>query len=135
MAKKSKLHEKAARMPEIREAKWEQVVSAYLASVQSQQSESAKSHRFVGLLNDLFGLQQPGFIEDYVAGIEKYVKVKHKDRILRGRVDNLFGNLVIEFERDLNKTRREAEEQLQRYVACLWSQEAPDQRAPYLCPD
>ena len=133
MAKKSKLHEKAARMPEIREAKWEQVVSAYLASVQSQQSESAKSHRFVGLLNDLFGLQQPGFIEDYVAGIEKYVKVKHKDRILRGRVDNLFGNLVIEFERDLNKTRREAEEQLQRYVACLWSQEAPDRRAPYLC--
>jgi len=133
VAKKSKLHEKAARMPEIREAKWEQVVSAYLASVQSQQSESAKSHRFVGLLNDLFGLQQPGFIEDYVAGIEKYVKVKHKDRILRGRVDNLFGNLVIEFERDLNKTRREAEEQLQRYVACLWSQEAPDRRAPYLC--
>jgi hypothetical protein len=61
---------------------------------------------------------QPGFIEDYVAGIEKYVKVKQKDRLLRGHVDNLFGNLVIEFECDLNKTRREAGEQLQRYVAC-----------------
>jgi hypothetical protein len=119
-------------MPDIRQAKWEQAVSTYLESVQAQQSESAKSHRFFGLLNDLFGLQ-PGFIEDYVAGIEKHVKVKQKDRILRGRVDNLFGNLVIEFERDLNKTRPEAEEQLQRYVACLWSQEASAKRAPYLC--
>jgi len=119
-------------MPDIRQAKWELVVSEYLESVRSQQSESAKSHRFFGLLKDLFGLQ-PGFIEDYVAGIEKYVKVKQKDRILRGQVDNLFGNLVIEFERDLNKTRTEAEEQLQRYVACLWSQEAPGKRAPYLC--
>jgi hypothetical protein len=132
VAKKSKLREKGTRMPDVRQAKWEQVVPAYLESVQSQQSESAKSHRFVGLLNDLFGLQ-PGFIEDYVAGIERYVKVKQKDRILKGRVDNLFGNLVIEFERDLGKTRAEAEEQLQRYVACLWSQEAPAQRAPYLC--
>jgi len=119
-------------MPDIRQAKWERVVSAYLESVKAQQSESAKSHRFFGLLKDLFGLQ-PGFIEDYVAGIERYVKVKQKDRILRGQVDNLFGNLVIEFERDLNKTRMEAEEQLQRYVACLWSQEALAKRAPYLC--
>jgi len=119
-------------MPDIRQARWEQVVSAYLESVQAQQSESAKSHRFFGLLKDLFGLQ-PGFIEDYVAGIEKYVKVKQKDRILRGQVDNLFGNLVIEFERDLTKTPREAEEQLRRYVAVLWSQEGPGKRAPYLC--
>jgi methylase of polypeptide subunit release factors len=132
MAKKSKLHEKATRMPDVRQARWEQVVPEYLESVKAQQSESAKSHRFFGLMKDLFGLQ-PGFIEDYVAGIERYVKVKQKDRILRGRVDNLFGNLVIEFERDLNKTRREAEEQLQRYVAYLWSQEAPTKRAPYLC--
>jgi len=141
-------------MPDIRQARWEQVVSAYLESVQSQQSEPAKSQRFLLLLNELFGDKlsplrrlknlggkrgdslsgvQPGFIEDYVAGIEKYVKVKQKDRILRGQVDNLFGNLVIEFERDLAKTRGEAEEQLRRYVACLWSQEGPGKRAPYLC--
>jgi SAM-dependent methyltransferase len=120
-------------MPDIRQAKWEQAVPAYLESVQAQQSESAKSHRFAGLLNELFELQQPGFIEDYVAGIERYVKVKQKDRVLRGKVDNLFGNLVIEFERDLSKTRTEAEEQLHRYVACLWSQEPPARRTPYLC--
>jgi hypothetical protein len=63
-------------MPDIRQTGWEQTIPAYLESVRAQQSESAKSHRFAGLLNDLFGLQQPGFIEDYVAGVEKYVKVK-----------------------------------------------------------
>ena len=119
-------------MPDIRQAKWDQVISTYLKSVRSQQSEPAKSQRFLLLLKELFGVQ-PGFIEDYVAGVEKYVKVKQKDRILRGRIDNLFGNLVIEFERDLTKTQREAEEQLRRYVAVLWSQEGPGRRAPYLC--
>lgn len=103
-----------------------------MESVKSQNSESAKSQRFLLLLNDLFGVQ-PGFIEDYVSGIEKYIKVKQKDRILKGKVDDLFGNLVIEFERDLAKKQAEAEDQIKKYVACLWSQEVPHQRIPYLC--
>jgi methylase of polypeptide subunit release factors len=126
------IKEKAARMPEIRELKWDQIIPAYLKSVESQNSESAKSQRFLLLLNDFFGLQ-PGFIEDYVSGIEKYIKVKQKDRILKGRVDDLFGNLVIEFERNLEKKEIEAKEQLRKYIACLWSQEIPRHRTPYLC--
>lgn len=132
MKKQSNLYEKPARIPEIRESKWEQIATEYIESVRSQKSESAKSHRFLLLLNDLFGIQ-PGFIDDYVSGIEKYVKVKQKDRLLKGRVAELFGNLVIEFERNLDKTKQEAEEQLKLYVACLWSQEASDKRTPYLC--
>ena len=132
MRKKSKLREKGTRIPEIREAKWEQIVQEYLEKVQALSTEPAKSHRFLLLLNELFGVQ-PGFIEEYVSGIEKYVKVKQKDRILRGQVDNLFGNLVIEFERDLAVSQREAEGQLKKYVACLWSQEPPHERRPYLC--
>ena len=111
-------------MSEIREEKWKQVVPDYLKLVRMQVSESAKSHRFLLLLNELFGVQ-PGFIEEYVSGIEKYVKVKQKDRILKGKVDELFGNLVIEFERNLTKPHMEAEEQLKNYIACLWSQETP----------
>lgn len=125
------IKEKAARMPETRELEWDQIIPAYIESIKPLNSESAKSHRFTALLNDLFGIQ-PDFIEDYVSGVEKYVKVKQKDRILRGRVDNLFGNLVIEFERDLAKTGEEAEDQLKRYIACLWSQEPPGERASYL---
>lgn len=137
MKKESKLYEKSSRMPEARELKWEQIVPNYLESVKSQSSESAKSQRFLLFLNELFGVQ-PGFIEDYVSGVEKYIKVKQKDGILKGRVDELFGNLIIEFERDLTKMRTEAEEQLRKYVACLWSQETPlaascQWHTPYLC--
>jgi methylase of polypeptide subunit release factors len=132
MKKRSKLEEKSARMPEIRESKWDQIVSTYLEAVQNLGTESAKSHRFSALLNDLFGLETH-FIEEYVVGIEKYLKVRQKDQIVGGRVDNLFGSLVIEFERDLAKTKGEAEEQLRKYVAAVWSEEPPGKRRPYLC--
>ena len=81
--KKSKLSERGARMPEVRQGDWERLIPAYLETVAAPGSESAKSHRFAMLLGELFG-EQPGFIEEYVAGIERYVKVKEKDRILRG---------------------------------------------------
>ncbi|MEW6006906.1 MAG: hypothetical protein AB1595_01965 [bacterium] len=96
MKKKSKLSEKPARIPEIREQNWGKAIPEYLQSVKSQVSESAKSHLFLLLLKELFGIQ-PGFIEDYISGIEKFIKVKQKDRILKGEVDNLFGNLIKDF--------------------------------------
>jgi len=132
MPRTSKFPEQLARMPEVQETRRDEIVTDYIQSVTSQTSESAKSHRFLILLKYLFGIQ-PEFIEDYVSGIEKFIKVRQKDRILRGEVDNLFGNLIIEFERDLKKKLGEAEEQLKRYVACLWSQEVVSQRRPYLC--
>jgi hypothetical protein len=134
MAKKSKLLEKGTRMPDIRETSLDQTVREYLAAIQSLSSEAARAQRFTLLLQKLFELQ-PGFIEDYVAGVEKYVKVRQKDAILRGKADELFGNVVIEFERDLTVAGKqaEAEGQLRKYVACLWSQEPVSQRTRYLC--
>ncbi|MDP2984503.1 MAG: N-6 DNA methylase, partial [Candidatus Latescibacter sp.] len=46
---------------------------------------------------------------------------------------NLFGNILIEFEHALPKNRSEAEEQLKRYTAILWSKEPPFKRTPYIC--
>ena len=134
MAKKSKLLEKGTRMPDIRETSLDEAVREYLDAVQSPSSEAARVQRFTLLLQKLFGLQ-PGFIEDYVAGVEKYVKVRQKDAILRGKADELFGNVVIEFERDLTVAGKqaEAEGQLRKYAACLWSQEPVSQRTRYLC--
>jgi hypothetical protein len=134
MAKKSKLLEKGTRMPDIRETSLDETVREYLAAVQSLSSEAARAQRFTLLLQKLFGLQ-PGFIEDYVAGVEKYVKVRQKDAILRGKADELFGNVVIEFERNLTAAGKQAEAkgQLRKYVACLWSQEPVSQRTRYLC--
>ncbi len=121
-------------MPDLREPRLDQVVSAYLEAVQAQNSEPARTQRFTLLLNELFGLQT-GFIEDYVSGVETYIKVRQKDVLLRGKVDALFGNVIIEFERDLTLPGKllEAEEQLRRYVAILWSLEDPAQRTRYLC--
>ena len=132
MKKQTKLTEKPARVPETREAQWKKDVSAYLSDVEALHTESARSHRFAMLMQSLVGLE-PSFIESYGRGIEKYLKVKQKDRILRGKTDSLFGNVIIEFESNLAKKREEAEEQLRRYTAILWSQEAMDARTPYLC--
>ncbi|MBM4040589.1 MAG: SAM-dependent DNA methyltransferase [Planctomycetes bacterium] len=134
MAKDSKLHEKAVRMSDMAESKKELAITAYLQQVQTLPGEAARSHRFTVLLDALFGTQ-PGFIEEYVKGIEQYLKVPGKDRILRGRADQLSGNLIIEFENDLSKKDRaaEAKEQLRRYTACLWSHEHPEHRTRFVC--
>ncbi|MBN2366250.1 MAG: hypothetical protein JXL67_08775 [Calditrichaeota bacterium] len=130
--KKSKLREKATRIPDVRLSKWDGAFSKYLKEVESLHNESSRSHRFSMLLQELLGVE-PQFIEQYSAGVEKYLKVRQKDQILKGRADNLFGNVIIEFEANLNKTRGEAEEQLQLYTAILWSQEKPDQQTPFIC--
>jgi len=118
-------------MSQLRELEWDQIISKYISEVESLNSEPAKSQRFTLLMKELFDIQ-PGFIEDYISGIEKYVRIKHKDRIIKGKIDNLFGNLIIEFERDLAKTLKEAEEQIKKYVACLWSHETLSQRVQYI---
>jgi hypothetical protein len=109
-----------------------EAIEKYRGEVEKLKGESARSHRFAQLLQELFG-REPGFIEQYVQGIEQVVRARQKDRLLRGQVDNLFGNLVIEFEASLDRKRKEAEEQLRGYVHLLWSQEQGTTKTPYLC--
>jgi methylase of polypeptide subunit release factors len=130
--KKTKLTERATRIPDTRQMKWEEAIPKYLHEVEQLNKEPARSHRFAMLLQQLLDIE-PNFIEAYTAGIELYLKVKQKDRILKGETDNLFGNVIIEFEVNIPKKRSEAEDQLRRYVAILWSNESPDARTPYLC--
>jgi hypothetical protein len=130
--KKTKLTEKATRVSNIKQLKWEKAIGAYLKEVEQLNKESARSHRFAMLLQELLGVD-PDFIEDYCSGIEQYIKAKEKDRILKGEADNLFGNVVIEFENNLPKKRTESESQLRRYAAILWSREAVEAHTPYLC--
>src|SRR6266446_6919725 len=130
--KRTKLAEKAARIPDTRPSQWQKKLERYIADVAPLNKESARSHRFAALIQDLLGVD-PDFIEKFVAGIEQSLKVTQKDRILRGRADNLFGNVIIEFEASIPRKRAEAEEQVRRYTAILWSRESPEQRTPYLC--
>ena len=57
--------------------------------------------------------------------------MREKDLLIRGRIDTLFGNLVIEFERAIPAHLREAEDQLRRYIASL-RQEEEDRERSYL---
>lgn len=130
MKKQTKLTEKATRIPDIRQ--WGEIITRYLVEVEPCSGETARSTRFGMFMQELLGFQ-PGFIESYISGIEKYLKAKQKDRILKGEADNLFGNVIIEFEGNIPKKQSEAEEQLRRYTAILWSGEPPEARTPYLC--
>lgn len=132
MAKSSKLREKPVRFSDTRTEKWDPALSKYRTSVAELQSESAKSHRFAMFVQEVLDVH-PEVIDSYCVGIEQHLKTKEKDRVLRGRADNLFGNVILEFERDLSATLNEAQEQLRRYAAILWSQEKPGSRRRYLC--
>jgi hypothetical protein len=130
--KQPKIPEKPSRFPDVFDAQRSASIQKYVEEVSHLGSESAKCQRFLLLLKDLFGEVNTNFVENYLHGVEKYVKSKGKDFVLKGKVDNLYGNLVIEFERDLGKTLPEAKEQLQKYMACLWSEEE-ERKVNYLC--
>ena len=84
MTKGSKLREKDVRMPDIQQAQRDELITQYLKEVEPLHSESARSHRFGMLVHALFAVV-PQFIEDFVSGVETYLKVRQKDRILKGR--------------------------------------------------
>src|SRR3990167_9751798 len=90
MKKQTKLTEKSARIPDTREAHWQEIIPQYLREIELLNKESARSHRFAILVHELLGVE-PGFIESYSAGIEKFLSVKQKDRLLKGEVDNQIG--------------------------------------------
>lgn len=130
MPKKSKLTEKPSRIPNISEQDITREFEEYIEQVKTQNTESAKAQRFLILLKDVFGDVNAGFVEDYLHGVEKYISVKQKDIIFRGRIDTLYGNLIIEFEKDLRKSLDEAKEQLKRYTSYLIQS---GEKASYLC--
>jgi hypothetical protein len=112
--KTSKLPEKPSRFPDVFDAQRSASIQKYVQEVSQLGSEPARCQRFLLLLKDLFGELNANFVEDYLRGVEKYVKSKRKDVLLKGKVDNLYGNLVIEFERDLGKTLPQAGEPFRR---------------------
>jgi hypothetical protein len=128
--KKSKLTEKASRIPDISEQDISQKFKEYIAQASQLNTESARAQRFIIFLKDVFGDVDARFIEDYLQGVEKHISAKKKDIILRGRIDALYGNLIIEFERDLKKKLGSALDQLKRYVILL--QQAKE-KTNYLC--
>ena len=119
--RKSRLEEKAARASRPQFGRFEKSITKYLDEVKPLRAEPARLTRFTILLNELFGDLDFPLIRDFLAGFETKISVGEgeKCRLLRGRPDALYGNLVIEFERGASGWLRDAKRQLQRYVAML----------------
>ena len=132
-SKPSKLREKSTRIPSIQMERKEQVVREYLSRVsqRAELSEYARGVAFVQLLKDLLLEADPLFLQDYLQGMEHTLPGPKTALYNRGRVDALYGNLVIEFKRSLAKSLDEAREQLRKYVAAL-QQSPEDRRRPLI---
>jgi hypothetical protein len=122
---KSRLGEKPARAPRPQLGRAEKTIGKYLEEVKPLHSEPARLARFTVLLNDLFGNLDLPLIRDFLGGFETKIAAHEGEKccVLRGRVDALYGNLLIEFERGSAGWLRQAKKQLQRYLAILASNE------------
>jgi hypothetical protein len=94
-------------------------------------SEYARGVAFVQLLKDLLIDADPQFLQDYLKGMEHSLAGPKTALYNRGRVDALYGNLIIEFKRSLSKSLAEAEEQIRKYLALLYGN-AEDRARPFI---
>lgn len=98
-------------------------VAEYLAGVRAAQSEEAKKLRFQNLLNRLFkdSADARAVIDQMAQGGEKTIfNIPRKGIPKTGYADIAYSNVIIEWEKDLAKTGRHAEDQLAEYLAGKW---------------
>ncbi len=89
----------------------------YKTDVAGLTNETAKTHRFIALIERLF----PGSpaTAELASGVEKLVRID-VNGARHGRIDAYYGNAVIEFEVSLKAKEAEARRQLRQYCAGLW---------------
>lgn len=103
-------------------SQFEEKLIDYLSNVLKAVSEPSKTHLFLSFVRDVFKGVNVDYAERLYPQLEKRVRVYRGTVIVSGRIDVLLGNLIFEFESDLTETKlKEAESQLKKYVAILWS--------------
>jgi len=96
----------------------------YLENVSKANSEASKSYFFLEFTRNVFKEVNADYSEKLYPMLEKHLKGKAKSLIVKGRLDAMLGNLIIEFKKSLDdKSREEAESELRRYVSILWTQQ------------
>ena len=104
---------------------FQELYEKYLQDVRRVTSEANKSFFFIQLVQNAFKANID-YLEKVFPQIEKFVDFKGKVVVSRGRIDSLLGNVLIEFESDVKKTKKEAEEQIRKYISILWNTEIKD---------
>jgi len=85
----------------------EEELPKYIRDVKSKNQENAKAFAFSSFIQRVFG------VESEKLDFEKSVKTEVMQ--MRGRIDAVFENIIIEFKKDLAKGLEVAKEELQKY--------------------
>jgi len=80
----------------------------YIIEVKEKHSENAKAIAFSSFIQKVFQIESKD--------IDFEVPVRTEVMEMRGRIDAVFGNLIIEFKKDLRKNIDQAEEELLKYL-------------------
>ncbi len=91
--------------------------------------EEVKKNKFQDLLSRLF----PSAVkerQEYTSNLEKSVKVTSSGLVTTGQIDAYFGDLVIEFERNVPQKLDEGCRQIKQYCSALWNEKAD--KKPYI---
>src|SRR5690348_891078 len=91
------------------------ILVSFLRDVRELPNEAAKRMRFATLIGELFPASRA--VTKFPEGTEKIVRIDTAVGQKSGRIDSYYGNAVVEFERSLKATGKEAESQLRDYVA------------------
>jgi len=96
----------------------------YLDDVEKANSEASKAYLFLEFSRNIFKQINVDYLENLFPVLEKYMTVKAKTLVVKGRIDAFLGNLIIEFKKVLEKkSLEEAESELRRYISMLWTQQ------------
>ena len=101
----------------------------YVRQVAKQNSEAGRAFYFLEFIRNVFENVQASHPHELYPELEKYIASK-KTVLIRGRIDAFLGNLIIEFESDLRKYKKNCELQLRKYTAILWNNKG---KVNYLC--
>lgn len=103
--------------------KVQEEVADYLIGLRQANSEEAKKLRFQNLLTRLFQDSQDAkdVVNQLAQGGEKTIfNIPRVGRPKTGYADIAYSNVIIEWEKDLAKTGKHAEDQLAEYLAGSW---------------
>ncbi len=98
-------------------------IQQYHRQIELASNESAKRECFKTLLVRLFDSEPvlSDMLDKMSLGAEKQILcIPQPTRTKTGYADTQYGNVIIEFEKDLRKTGKHAEEQLVEYLAGNW---------------
>jgi len=99
---------------------FENKLKEYKERIRHSNSEATIGFNFLRFVSDVFGKINADYAEKLEPKLEKYVKIKEGTVIVKGKIDALLGNVIIEFKNTLTENKIEdAETQIKKYIFAL----------------